>query len=120
MSIMRCEHHGNWDSDFQECCPRCEFIEAIGNRHLDCQKNCAVLASTPSFKNALNFCGARGYCSEQANAECVDIPREIVGLCRTFGLTDGNRYVIEIWKDSIMDRALRFRAYESSATEGRS
>lgn len=24
MSIMRCEKHGHWDSDFDEGCPRCE------------------------------------------------------------------------------------------------
>ncbi len=23
MSIIRCEEHGNWDSDFHEECPRC-------------------------------------------------------------------------------------------------
>lgn len=110
MSIMRCERHGNWDSDFHELCPRCEFIAAIKNRHLDCQNNCAVLVSTPGFKNAMNFCGTTGYCSEQVNAECVDIPREILGHCLMNGLTDGNRYIIEIWKDSIMHRALKFRA----------
>ena len=25
MSIIRCEEHGNWDSDFHEECPRCEI-----------------------------------------------------------------------------------------------
>ena len=93
-------------------------VSEIKSRHIDCAKGCVVLKNDPGFKTALNYCASTGICSEQQSAECVDIPREIVGHCRTAGLTEGNRYIIEIWKDSIMDRALRMRAHESEKRAG--
>ena len=35
MSIMLCEQHGHWDSDFHEGCPRCAFVPLISKADLD-------------------------------------------------------------------------------------
>jgi len=34
MSIMRCEKHGHWDSDFYEECPVCLAVAGGGKRPL--------------------------------------------------------------------------------------
>ncbi len=48
MSIMRCEKHDNWDSDFHEICPRCEisvdyWIERAETAEAQCEKMKAVV-----------------------------------------------------------------------------
>ena len=75
--------------------------------------DCEALQSWCGLKEHKGYttCERSGVCSELYNAECLDVFRELVGLCKVYEEDHPNTdiFQITIWRNSIMDRAIRLR-----------